>query len=321
MYSMKQLCIDHISMFADDLRAIAANSLVFEDVENGGALFGLRSNAGRPVVFLATPAGPGATREYTHFAQDPDHLYWLATWIQEELGLQYLGNHHCHHSLGLSLPSGGDEEQASRMLEKFMLLNMIQIVVTFIGKEKNRKARIDAYLYSQERKDYQPVKIKLLKGTNPLRHMLAYADCMKEDIALPSVSLNDISFEEYHDDNNLLGQVAVLAEYISEELTTIPLSVAQTAEVDVNGRLAILTLTGLDAKRMKISYQLTADNQCRMSEYTQINWAGIPFCRKVLKDTSTSNLLDLLPFLASEGPKVPLYYSGYHQTGGVICHD
>jgi len=291
---MKQPCIDYISVFAEDLEAIAANSLAFEKVENGCALFGLRTNGGRPVVYLATPAGPGATREYAHFAQDPDHLYRLAMWIQEEFGLQYLGNEHCHHLLGLSHPSGGDEEQASRMMEKFMLINMIQIIVTFVGEEHKRKARIDAYLYGEQSNDYQPVKIMLLKGKNPFRHMLAYSDCLKEDIELPSVSLNDISFDRHQDDDDLSTQTAVLAEYISRELNTIPLPTAQTAELDVNGKEAILTLTGPDDISIEISYELLSNNQCRMSGYTRIISGEKQYHKKVRGRISAPCLIDLL---------------------------
>ena len=129
MDTMKQPCIDYISMFPEDLLAISANSLAFEDVENGGALFGLRTNGERPVVYLTTPAGPGSTREYAHFAQDPDYLYRLAVWLQDELGLQFSGNYHCHRDLGLSNPSGGDEHQARRVMIKFSLQNMVQILI------------------------------------------------------------------------------------------------------------------------------------------------------------------------------------------------
>lgn len=300
MHRKKQHLIDYISMFIGDLIAIAANALAFKNVENGGALFGLRSNGGRPVVYLVTPAGPGATREYAHFAQDPDYLYGLAKWLQEEFGLQYLGNDHSHRKVAPSHPSGGDEGQAIRMMDKFSLQNMIQIIVTFVGPEKDPKARIDAYLYSNEHEGYRPVKIKLLQGQNPFSHMLAYAECLKENMDIPLIGLSDISFDEYHDDEDLSEGKAVLAEHISRELNEIPLPIAQTAEVDVNNNEASLTLRKSDDASIEILYRLLPDNHCRISEYTQIISGGQRFHNTVPGEVPAPCLVDLLCLATTE---------------------
>lgn len=301
--TMKQItrhCYEYISMFIEDLIAIAANAFAFEDRENGGALFGLRSNGGRPVVFIATPAGPGAIREYAYFAQDPDYLYNLAVWLQEQFGFQCLGNDHRH--LGSSHPSGGDEEQASRMMKKLNLQNMIQIIVTRAESGRNPSVRIDAYLYRSEDRTYQPVRIKILQGRNPFHHMLAYAECLKQDVETPSLSLNDISFDEYCDGDGLSEGKAVLIKHISNELNKLPLSIAQTAEVDVNNNEASLILTESDDASIVILYSLLPDNHCRISEYTRIVSGEQKIQKTIPADGAAPRLIDLMGLKTAEKP-------------------
>jgi len=52
-----------IFIWENILQFIAGLAFWAGEVETGGELYGLLSHAGRPVIMLATPPGPGAIRE------------------------------------------------------------------------------------------------------------------------------------------------------------------------------------------------------------------------------------------------------------------
>jgi hypothetical protein len=120
----------YVTLFADDLCYMAGDAYRWGHVETGGGLYGLWSHAGRPVILLATPAGPGACNESAHFAQDADHLTQISQVLQDRFAIQYVGNWHSHHSLGLDQPSLGDMQQIHRVAAKNNIPKLIQLVLT-----------------------------------------------------------------------------------------------------------------------------------------------------------------------------------------------
>ncbi|MBM4026028.1 MAG: hypothetical protein FJ280_11575 [Planctomycetes bacterium] len=101
----------YLSIFESELQYMAGDAHSWGDIGTGGVLYGLWSHALRPVIMLATPAGPGAIREKAHFAVDPDYVIWMSESLQDRYGIQYDGNYHSHHRLDLDHPSPGDTEQ------------------------------------------------------------------------------------------------------------------------------------------------------------------------------------------------------------------
>jgi len=120
----------YLAIFESELRFIADNAAAWNGSETGGDLVGYFTHQGRAVVQLATPPGPGARHEVTHFAQDFDYFNRVMGWLMEEFGLQYLGDWHSHHSLGLDHPSGGDKARIRSVALKNGYPTMQEIIVT-----------------------------------------------------------------------------------------------------------------------------------------------------------------------------------------------
>jgi len=208
----------YISIFAGCLQYMAGDAYGWGNTETGGGLYGLWSHAGRPVVMVATPAGPGACNDSTHFAQDADHLMAVSRNLQEKFAIQYIGNWHSHHRLALDQPSRGDMEQIHRVASRNNIPRLIQIVLTYAeetplqqrrarfgdtgrilpygarstgawigveGQTKERvnmdcpKIRVNAYIYNEASKgSYLRCSINLLSGPSPIRMALADSDIL-----------------------------------------------------------------------------------------------------------------------------------------------
>lgn len=203
----------YMRLFRDDMQFMVSDAYHWGNVETGGALYGLWTHAGRPVIMLATPAGPDACNQTAHFAQNPDHVFEMSQKLQGKFGIQYLGNWHSHHSLGMDHPSGGDVEQIHRVATKSNVSRMIQIVITCTQKrvpffrtpaicqkittslintmkvsplvnevlrpcndscETMEKMCVNAFIYTDAKKgSYQRCPVTLLSETNPIRIALA----------------------------------------------------------------------------------------------------------------------------------------------------
>ena len=122
---------EYLSMFEGCAQFMAAQAYNAKNIEIGGGLYGLWSHAGRAVILLATPAGPGACYERAHFAVDPEYVTAINEQLQSRFGIQYLGNWHSHHRLGLDHPSSGDVAQIHSVASRNNIPRMIQIVVTY----------------------------------------------------------------------------------------------------------------------------------------------------------------------------------------------
>jgi hypothetical protein len=103
----------------------------FGNIETGGDCFGLFSHAGRPVIALVTPPGPKAVHNYAHFRQDVEFTKRVGNFLSYMFGLNYLGNHHCHHDLGIKGLSRGDITSAHSIALKNGYTKMCQLVLTF----------------------------------------------------------------------------------------------------------------------------------------------------------------------------------------------
>jgi hypothetical protein len=119
-----------IRMPVEDTQHMARDAQHWGTDETGGALHGLFTHRGEPVVLLATEAGPGATREATHFAQDPEYVTAVNRELWRRYGIQYVGNWHSHHWLNLPALSGGDVGQMRGLAGRNGLQRMVQIVLT-----------------------------------------------------------------------------------------------------------------------------------------------------------------------------------------------
>ena len=122
-----------VVIFQSEMEAIAGMAVAAGAIETGGDLYGLFSHARRPVIQLATPAGPEAIHDHAHFRQDVEYTHRVSTYLRSVYATQYLGNHHSHHILGIQGLSEGDIRSTHSIAHKNGYRNMCQLLVTFAG--------------------------------------------------------------------------------------------------------------------------------------------------------------------------------------------
>ena len=123
-----------IVIFQSELQAIAGLAATAGAIETGGDLYGLFSHARRPVITLAVPAGPKAIHDHAYFQQDIEYTKQTANMLRQRYAIQYIGNHHSHHTLEIKGLSGGDVRSTHSIAAKNGYHNMCQILVTFDGE-------------------------------------------------------------------------------------------------------------------------------------------------------------------------------------------
>jgi len=134
----------YVSIFESELRTVALEASSRTD-ETGGDLFGLWSAGRRPVIFLAVGPGPDAVHERAHFGQDVAFLSSVAQVLQDECGLQYLGDWHSHHELGLRSPSSGDAEHIRRIARRNGFDSMAELILTHLPEPLGSCERDDRH--------------------------------------------------------------------------------------------------------------------------------------------------------------------------------
>lgn len=168
----------NVMLFESELMWIARETLA-QNVETGGSLFGLWSQGERPVIFLASPPGPSAVHESTHFSQNVRYVSDLASRLQSAYGIQYLGDWHSHHKLDLCEPSSGDRNRIRRVAAKNQYRRMTEIIVRHPDSHSRREdilfdAEFNVFLYLDAQRGLcQRTTLRILPGTSPIRGALS----------------------------------------------------------------------------------------------------------------------------------------------------
>jgi len=187
---------DYLIICASELCVIAGLAAAWgrHKLETGGIGFGLWTHGGRPVVFLATDAGPKAIRQCAYCQHDINFFHSTVRFIEKTFGIQWLKDWHSHHSLGLDNPSGGDLQQIRSIAQKKGVQRWAGIIATTAYNDDDRqlniknnsalnlfgqssRVRINAFLYddpqaAQERR----IPIKVIPGISPIRMALLAGD-------------------------------------------------------------------------------------------------------------------------------------------------
>jgi hypothetical protein len=123
--------LPYVVTWESELEQMCGQANFFGNIETGGECYGLFSHGGRPVIMLATPAGPNAIHQSAHFRQDISFLEETNQYLVEECGLNFLGSHHSHHTLGIDGLSRGDIKSTNAIATKNGYSQMCQILITF----------------------------------------------------------------------------------------------------------------------------------------------------------------------------------------------
>lgn len=261
-----------IYLYLEDLQFMAAHAWGYGNIETGGALFGTRTHGESIVVMLALGPGPHAVRGGAHFKDDPDYIMRASEFLFENYGLQYGGNHHSHHRLGLSSPSTVDSDQIRRLAIRNNYRQQVQLIIAYedrsvrllnrrhqsetssksidspfgkvapIPKTSNNSedrfpfVRIDAYYYANAQTgSYVNSRIKILKGESPIRRSLSSISPVPCIGAVEDLSfpLDRIIFDEFVAPASE-QQGPRMPEALAERLGVLPEDVLVKSEVTVN---------------------------------------------------------------------------------------
>jgi hypothetical protein len=166
----------YLNILESELKFISGLSAHWGEIETGGELYGLFTHGCRPTIMLATPPGPNAIHQVAHFRQCIDFFKQANAFCRDKYGLQYIGNFHSHHKLGIKGLSSGDIHSTHLIASKNGYRRFCQIVVTF--DSASYANRQNHRHYKKELTDRASESIAEKKG-------VAYTDTEAYFVAIP----------------------------------------------------------------------------------------------------------------------------------------
>jgi predicted nuclease with TOPRIM domain len=169
-----------IIIHQSELDRIAGWAAASPRIETGGDLFGYRTHSGVPIVTVAIGPGPAAKHNPTSFYQDTDFLRRVGTALNQSHGLQYIGEWHSHHLMGLARPSGGDSATVASILENQPLADFFLCIVNLreegglLGRP-SLKMTAGAFHFVRGRKEPATASWVVLEEDSPIAAQV-YAD-------------------------------------------------------------------------------------------------------------------------------------------------
>ena len=107
------------------------------NTETGGDLFGAWIDDHTAVVQFVLGPGNNCHRTGASFYQDVDYLRDAGSFLTQQHGLCNIGQWHSHHQLGLTRPSGGDENTVWSNMPKLGLNRYIVFIATITGGSRS----------------------------------------------------------------------------------------------------------------------------------------------------------------------------------------
>ena len=167
-----------VRIYESEIDTIAEETHDHPEIETGGSLFGLWTNAGSPTVFLATRPGSKARRTPTEFEQDAALHKRLDEFVLGKFGMQSLGLWHSHHHLGLHELSRGDVGRTMNYAGKFDRQRFCDLLCYFAEPAGERRSGPEAvtvkpYVYHNAPAGHRlPTSVAVLPGMSPVRKAL-----------------------------------------------------------------------------------------------------------------------------------------------------
>jgi hypothetical protein len=117
-------------------------------------------------MILSYLIGPECKRFSTEFNQDSDYTGFYSRYLFQQFGIEHIGAWHSHHQLGLTRPSGGDDNT----MKTSLIANRVPRALCIIATIENHRVILHCYLYIvKENKNVQRVEceIQLISGAQP----------------------------------------------------------------------------------------------------------------------------------------------------------
>lgn len=171
-----------VVIYESEFRQMQAWTAKFPNVETGGDLFGLWLDETTAVIQLVLGPGENCRRTSASFYQDVDYLERVGNHCIKE-GLCHIGEWHSHHQLGLTCPSGGDENTVWSNMPRYNKHRCVLFIATIESSRRSRKntnnkhiVNIDGYLFQINLQDGSKMPLKhasfeTISTTNPFRNM------------------------------------------------------------------------------------------------------------------------------------------------------
>ena len=294
--------IRYIAFHKEDLQFMACKALSYGKEEEGFSLFGLSTPTDNMVCMLPVSSGPNAIRNTVHFRDDPEFVMQASRFLLSKYNFLYIGNVHSH-PMDLVHPSGNDQRQIHDISTKNSIGMLAQIIITYqycpeyenqwqrgsknheriqgglktiIGskikqfcqrKQKFPFVKFNSYIYlDAQTGNYQPLKIKLLKGTNPVREQLLHTElsefvAMNNDKEFP---LERIIIDEYIQEEDVTP--SYMPEILSEKLLSLPEKILAHSKMTLTESDMTISVGVLDRYVMMAQYSI--DKDCPLQKVT-----------------------------------------------------
>ena len=172
-----------VYIYDEEYKKIQAWVSEYQNIETGGDLFGLWLDDTTAVVQLVLGPGQKCKRTSVSFFQDLDYLKHVGDLLTNEEGLCHIGEWHSHHTLGLTRPSGGDENTVWSNMGRYKLHRFFLFIATITGPNvgvkcfqfdtTNQPAATHQYSVRQWSHWNVPEgNFQLMKGGSPFRSKL-----------------------------------------------------------------------------------------------------------------------------------------------------
>ena len=279
---------DYIVIYESELRVIAGIAASYGRIECSMNLFGLWTRGDRFVILLVIAPGPKAIRTACYCEQDIEFFKRVSEIIETKLGIQWNGEAHNHHELGLQEPSDGDLHQVQRVTGQNNFRRWVDLITTFensahtfrlFGRRRRNTGRwedspqvkINTFSYTDpQRGQKDEVPIRILPGTSPFRlQALATGILEPADIGeyASGFPMEKISYEPFDFEQQYCNQADQVPESmaLAEQCSRLPEHVQKNIKIYVNGEQDLVTvvLPLPDGSIANISYDHKPDHLIR----------------------------------------------------------
>jgi len=272
----------YLAIYESELQIMAGIVAQWTDLETGGTLFGHFNHQGCPIVYLITGPGNDAVHQTAHFQQDINFFLSNNRIMEEHYGLQWIGDWHSHHQLGLDKPSGGDLRQVRSVTQKNNFEHWCGIIVT--TQQENRLAlqclnplqdrresfdyprvNINTYLYSNPQTGHtERVNIRVLPGISPIRLGLLATNKLTPSVIgeyACCFPLDKIIYDSSEPSSGVWPSAKDISESLTNQIQRLPEEVQERLEICTIQDLIIITVPLASGQNIDIALHSNIPHQ------------------------------------------------------------
>ena len=256
---------DHIVIYESELRVIAGIVALYGRIECSINIFGLWTRGGRLIVLLVIAPGPQSIQSTCYCEQDLAFFIRVSEIIETKLGIQWDGEVHSHHELGLQEPSDDDVHQVQRVTSRNNFWRWVDLIASFensdyasrlVGKRHQNTPRwgnspqieIKGFLYTDpQHGEKREVPFRIISGSSPYRlQALATGILDPADIGeyASGFPMEKISYESFGFEQQYSNQVDQVPDSLAlaEQCCRLPEHAQKNIKIYVNSEQGLVTV-------------------------------------------------------------------------------